>query len=348
MFDPKVLLDAILAGGAKPAASAQQAAPEGSGIGDILRKLGQVGGQGGGQGGGQSAPSASGGSGLPGGLGDILGQVFGKAGGAQGEASGPPAGGGIGDVLGQIFGQAKQGVSEGAGRVDEAIGARQKIDDLLKQVTGGQGGAEAIEKLKKMAADNQLGAGAVIGALGGLVLGTKTGRGLAVDAAKLGGLVLIGGLAYKAYQNYSEGKPPLGGGQALHTPAPGGSGFEADAQTGDHALLYVRAMIAAAAADGQIDQGEQQQILGGLQQMGLGAEATQFLRQEISNPASVEDLVAAATSPEVALQVYTAARVAIEPDTREEQAFLHTLAQGLGVDAKLAAHIDAEATKLKV
>jgi uncharacterized membrane protein YebE (DUF533 family) len=346
MFDPKILLDAILAGGAKSAPSAQQAPSGGGGLADLLKQLGQAGQQAQQP---QAAPSQGGGLG---GLGDILGQVLGKGGGAQsgGDQSGAGGGqgGGMGDILGQIFGQAKQGVSEGAGRVDDAIGARQKLDDLMRQVTGGQGSAEAIEKLKQMVADNKLGAGAVIGALGGLVMGTKTGRGLAVDAAKLGGLVLIGGLAYKAYQNYAQGKPPLGGGQALHQAAPSGSGFEAEAQSGDQALLYVRTMIAAAAADGQIDQAEQQQILGGLQHMGLGAEATQFLRQEISNPASVEEIVAAVKSPEAALQVYTAARLAIEPDTRDEQAFLQALANGLGVDAQLAAHIDAETSKLKV
>lgn len=343
MFDPKSLLDAILAGGAKPAGSSAQAAPDaGGGLGDLLRQLGRAG-----QGGGQGAPAqgaAQGAGGGLGGLGDILGQVLGKV----GQAGGGAAGGGIGDILGQVFGQAKQGVSEGASRVDDVIGARQKLDDLVRQVSGGQGTPEMIEKLKQLVADNKLGAGAVAGALGGLVLGTKAGRGLAVDAAKLGGLVLIGGLAYKAYQNYAEGKPVLATGQALHTPAPGGSGYEPQAQSGDHALLYVRTMIAAAAADGQIDKTEQHQILGGLGQIGLGEEAKQFLQQEIANPASIEDLVAAANSPEVAQQVYTAARIAIEPDTREEQMFLSRLATGLGVDEKLAAHIDAEASKLKV
>ena len=53
-------------------------------------------------------------------------------------------------------------------------------------------------------------------------------------------------------------------------------------------------------------------------------------------------------TPEAALQVYTAARLAIEPDTRDEQAFLQELSTGLGVDAQLAAHIDAETSKLKV
>ena len=344
MFDPKVLLDAILAGSAKPAGSAQQAAPDsGGGIGDILRKLGEAGQS------GASQPGQAGGTGgLPGGLGDILGQVFGKAGGAAGAGGAGAALGGIGDVLGQIFGQAKQGVSEGAGRIDDAIGARHKLDDLLRQVTGGQGSAETIEKLKKMAADNQLGAGAVIGALGALVLGTKAGRGVTVDAAKLGGAVLIGGLAYKAYQNYMQGKPVMAGGQPLHTPAPAGSGFEASAQSSEHALLYVRAMIAAAAADGEIDEKEQHQILGGLGQLGLDAEAKHYLQQEVSKPATVDELVAAATTPEVALQVYTAARLAIDPHTREEQEFLSALATGLGLEAGVVAQIEAETAKVKV
>ena len=252
------------------------------------------------------------------------------------------------DILGQIFGQAKQGVSEGAGRVDEAIGARQKLDEVMRQVTGGKGTPETIEKLKELVANNQLGAGAVLGGLGALVLGTKSGRGVATDAAKLGGLVLIGGLAYKAYQNYTQGKPVLGDQNKVATPAPKGSGYEPAAQSGDHALLYVRAMIAAAAADGQIDAGEQQRILGGLSQMGLGAESTQFLKHEVANPASVKDLVAGSTSPETAVQVYSAARLAIEPHAPEERAFLAELAAGLGIDTQLAAHIDAEASKVKV
>ena len=297
MFDPKVLLDAIMTGSARPAAAPSPAeSASGGGLADILRKLGAAAGQGG----GDMSPESHGGS--------------------QGASQGGQTASGLGEVLGQIFGQARQGVGEGAGRVDQMTGASQKIDELLRQVTGGQGAPETIDKLKKLIAENQLGAGAVAGALGALVLGTKTGRGVAASAAKAGSLVLIGGLAYKAYQNYSQGKPPLGeatagtggtGTQGAHHPAPGGSGFEPSAQTGDHALLYLRAMIAAANADGQIDAAEQQRILGGLEQLGLGGEATQFLRNEVANPATVQDLVAAAKTPEAGLQVYTAARLTI-------------------------------------
>jgi uncharacterized membrane protein YebE (DUF533 family) len=179
------------------------------------------------------------------------------------------------------------------------------------------------------------------------MLGTKAGRSIALDAVKLGGLVLIGGLAYKAYQNVSEGKPAVSGQARLPTAAPLGSGFEPAAQTPDRTLLYLRAMIAAAAADGEIDDTEREKILGGLKQAGMQEQAAAFLQMEFSKPATVAELAAAADTPETALQVYAAARLAIEPHSQEERAFLAALQEALGIDSDLAANIDAQATALK-
>lgn len=66
------------------------------------------------------------------------------------------------------------------------------------------------------------------------------------------------------------------------------------------------------------------------------------------NPASVEDLVKGATTPELAAQVYAAARLAINPDTRAERDFLAGLSGALGLDAELVANIDAAAASAKV
>jgi uncharacterized membrane protein YebE (DUF533 family) len=63
----------------------------------------------------------------------------------------------------------------------------------------------------------------------------------------------------------------------------------------------------------------------------------------LSMPASVDELAAAVGSAEEAAQVYTAARIAIEPDTAGENAFLTALANRLGIDRDLAAFIDNEA-----
>lgn len=374
MFDAKSLLEQ-LAKGAAPAAAPQAS---GGGLADILGQLAQ-GAAGGGQGGGglgglgdilgklaqgatkpgqaNVAPGTGGsledilrnlipgnaaagqtGGAQGGGLADILGKLqgqFGQTGGA----------GGIGDLLGQVLGQATQGVKEGAGKFSDATGA----GAALNKATGGQSTDDLLAQLKDLVANNQLAAGAAAGGLGGLLVGSKTGRGVIGSAVKLSALALIGGLAYKAVQNYQAGKPLISGASPLTNAAPDGTGFEPAAQTNESATLLIRTMIAAAAADGRIDDAEQAKIIASFEQMGgFNDEAKTFVRNELANPASADDLAAGVTSPEIAVQVYTAARVAIESDSAAEKDFLASLAGSLGIDAKLAAHIDATARSAAV
>lgn len=260
-----------------------------------------------------------------------------------GGAGGQAGGGGLVDILGQILGQATSGVKEGAQRFDDATGASGQLRDILTRTTG-KSPEELMNAAKELVEKNQFGSGAAAGGLGAVVLGTQTGRALAGSAIKLGALALIGGLAYKAVQNYQAGRPVLGGGapQGL-VEAPAGSGFEARAVTQDAALLYIRAMIAAAAADGRIDEREMSKIVGGLKQMGIDREAEEFLANELNNPATTDQLAAGVHGDAEAVQVFTAARIAIDLDSDEEHDFLVRLADDLGIDPKLAAHIDASA-----
>ncbi|MBL8882331.1 MAG: tellurite resistance TerB family protein [Hyphomicrobium sp.] len=362
MFDAKSLLESLVRGAA-PQGSAQQ--PSGGGLADILGQILQ-GGSGGGQpagaggqqtgglkdildqlqrslqpgaqpGAGQGTSQQSGGGG---GLGDILGQLKEQIGQAGGSVKGG-GGGGVMDVLGQVLSQATQGVKEGAGRIDNATGASDALSEILGKATG-QAPADVLAKLQQIIRDNPMAAGTAMGGLGGLVLGTRTGRSMAGSAARLGALALIGGLAYKAFQNYQAGRPLITGATAPEA-APRGSGFEPGAVTNDAAMLYIQTMIAAAAADGRVDTAEQEKILGSLKQAGLDAEAEQFLADAFNSPASINDIAGGVGSPEEAIQVYTAARIAIEPDSPQEKIFLAKLAGALGIDAKLAAHIDATA-----
>ena len=169
------------------------------------------------------------------------------------------------------------------------------------QVTG-RSPEELVAQIKELIANNKLGAGAALGGLGALILGTGAGRSLAGSAVKLGGLALIGGLAYKAYQNYQQGLPPLTGAKAgapqALLAAPSGSGFEAEAASNDQATLLIRAMIAAAAADGRVDAAEQKKILSGFGKGDLDADARQFLARELEKPATVDELAEACSSPE--------------------------------------------------
>jgi uncharacterized membrane protein YebE (DUF533 family) len=268
---------------------------------------------------------------------DVFGDLLGKL--QQG--TGPSGLGGVADIAKQVLGQATAGVKDAAGKVDQSTGAGAKIDELIRQLSGGQGAGDLVAKAKEMIAKNPTAAGALAGVLGGLLLGTKTGRGLTWDAARLGGLVLVGGLAYKAYQNYKQGKPPLDVG-GTPVAAPAGSGFEADRQSNDDALLYLRAMIAAAAADGTVDAQERERIIGGLERIGIESEAARFLDAEFARPATPAELAAEAKTAETRAQVYTAARMTIDPDQPAERNWLADLARALGLDPSLIAHIDAE------
>jgi uncharacterized membrane protein YebE (DUF533 family) len=307
MFDAKSLLNALINAGSQMKANAsQQTGPDGQPTG-----------------------------GLTGMLGNLASQV-------QGQVGSAAAGGGIGGLIGSVLGQATQGLQDAANK----SGLSQKATDVVGQATGGKTPGDLMTQAKDMLSSNPGASAAVLGTLGALVFGTSAGRGVAASAAKLGGLALIGGLAYKAYQNYSAGKPILASDKAV-LPAPEGSGFEAEIASNETAVLFIRAMIAAAAADGTIDETERNAIIGGLTEAGFDPEANSWLESEMANPASVDDLVEGATSAELQAQVYTAARLAINPDKRSEKDFLAGLAGALGLDAELVANIDAAALSAK-
>lgn len=272
---------------------------------------------------------------------DALISAGSQAGAQVGQQGGP---GGIGGLAEQILTQATQGLGDAARQTGVQQGAR----DALGQLTSGKTSDQIIEQAKGLFNANPALATAVLGGLGALIFGTSSGRSIAGSAAKLGGLALIGGLAYKAYQNYQAGKPLLDLKQQEVLPAPAGTGFEPQAASEATALTFIRAMIAAAAADGHIDDQERSAILGGLKEAGLDQQAQDWLAKELAQPASIDALVEAAESPELATQIYMAARIAINPDTRAEKDFLAGLAGSLGLDAELVANIDAAAGAAKV
>lgn len=330
MFDAKQLLEALVNGngrGDRP--SSPQGQNEG-GLADLLGGLLQ------GSGGAQAArPGGSGASG-GGDLGDILGKIQ-----AQFQQATPgQQSGGIVDVLGQILGQATSGVKDGARQIDSQTGIGAQIRDLLGQTTG-RSPEELMAHVQDMIAKNQLGTGAVLGGLGSILLGTRSGRSAASTAAKIGALTLISGLAWKAYQNYQQGRPLVDTGVVNTASAPHGSGFEPEAISNEHATTLIRAMVAAAVSDGRLDAGEQDRITGSLKAAGLDAAADAFIANELQRPASPAELAASVRSPEEAVQVYTAARLAIEVDSPAERAFLSELAGGLDIDPQLAAHVGA-------
>ena len=199
------------------------------------------------------------------------------------------------------------------------------------------------------------GASALSGGLaGGLATQLFKGKGVAKmggSALKLGGAAVIAGLAYKAYQTYqaNNARPALPGASPLpqiaapvpagELPAPAGTAFLPTGQEDARARLMLSAMIAASKADGYIDAGEQEAIFGRIDDLGLDAEEKGFVMDEMRKPLSIDDLVEGATTPEAAIEVYTASVLAIDPDHPAEKAYLDMLAARLNLPAELTAQV---------
>lgn len=179
--------------------------------------------------------------------------------------------------------------------------------------------------------------------LGGMSTGTKAQLGM--------GLV---GIAIAAYEHYSKqnqgstssGFPPSPAPPAspqslapmpkssLGAPAsaPASSARAADA------MLLVQAMVAAAAADGVIDDEERAQMLKRATDAGFDEETRRFLEAELANPKSLAVIIASAR-PELATDIYAASCAAIVADTDAERAYLETLGRRLGLSEEARAEI---------
>jgi uncharacterized membrane protein YebE (DUF533 family) len=190
--------------------------------------------------------------------------------------------------------------------------------------------------------------GALAGGLMGLITGTKTGRKIGKNALTYGGTALLGGLAYKAWKDWQNGKVAevpgnyAAGGQAEFEPAPAGSAFLPPAgQENEFNRSLLRAMIGAAKADGHIDAQEQQRIFKHVNDLALDAEEKAFVMDELASPLDVDAIAAASSGPETAVEIYAVSLIAIDASGAAEQHYLSKLAARLGIEPALAAHIHA-------
>ena len=241
-----------------------------------------------------------------GGGGSLLESLSGMMGGQS------PQGGGLGAILGQALGGGS-GSGPGSGGLGGILG------NVLNDAGNAVGGKQNLA----------LGG---LGALAGALLG---GGGKSLGGALGGGVMaLLGTMAYQALKGAGSQEPevPLG----LQEPQ---SAAERQ-QLEQNSEIVLKAMINAAKADGQIDQGEMQRIVGKLQESGMGKEAQQYVLTEMTKPLDTQALLAAAKGqPAFAAQIYAASLLAIEVDTPAEKKYLDQLAAGLGIKPEVTQRI---------
>ncbi len=104
--------------------------------------------------------------------------------------------------------------------------------------------------------------------------------------------------------------------------------------------MLIRAMIAAAQADHRIDDEERRRIVEAVADAGLGDAERRWVEAEMERPVDLPSLVAAASTPELARQVYLASRLAIDVDAPSEEHYLNRLAAALGLTSEARAELD--------
>ncbi len=191
-------------------------------------------------------------------------------------------------------------------------------------------------------------AGAAAGSIVSLLLGSKKMKKMGGNLLTYGGAAVLGGLAYKAWQNYQGNKQPLPASAPTEVlPPPTDSPFNATVAVGadgkPFALALVRAMIAAAKADGHIDGTEQKNLFERIENLGLDAEAKAFVFDELSRPTDLNAIATLPRGPEQAAELWLASRLAIDPDDVREKAYLSALGAKLNLPAQLLEHLESQA-----
>jgi uncharacterized membrane protein YebE (DUF533 family) len=106
-----------------------------------------------------------------------------------------------------------------------------------------------------------------------------------------------------------------------------------------HAVLLIRAMVAAANADGLIDKAERKAIMGRLFEAGLGEEDRDFIEREIAEPPQIETLIPLIRAANLNEQAYAVSLLAIEVDTPSESDYVNYLRLQLGIDERTAEQV---------
>ncbi len=208
------------------------------------------------------------------------------------------------------------------------------LDQLLKtaqQSAGGLGNAAGV----KSGAD--FGKGALAGGALGMLLGNRKARKMGGKVAVYGGLAAVGVLAYKAYGDWKKQQGGAGAGVEPRTvdmlPPP-----EAES----HSQAILKALIAAAKADGHVDAREREVIEGEFSRIDAAPEVRQWLHAELEKPLDPAEVARAATTPEMASEMYLASLLAADEQNFMERAYLDELARQLKLDDSLKARLEQQ------
>ena len=110
-----------------------------------------------------------------------------------------------------------------------------------------------------------------------------------------------------------------------------------------HSQALLKAMIAAAKADGHLDEREQGLLQNELDRSGADAATLRWMAAEVAGPADAAAVAAAATGPEMAAEIYLTSLLVTDETSAAERAYLDDLARHLRLAPSLQADLEKRA-----
>lgn len=176
--------------------------------------------------------------------------------------------------------------------------------------------------------------GAVAAGVLALLLGTRAGRKVTGVGLKVGSLAALGGLAYQMYNRWQAENTTttiVENTSPTLLPAP-----EQKPVLASEVLL--KAMVAAAKADGQVDEQELATIRNKMAELHLTQDANDMLMNELVRPLGAKEVAALAKGDKQAsLELYLVSSLFLDKGQEAERVYLQDLQAALGLpDAVVA------------
>ncbi|MCI3944281.1 hypothetical protein K0038_01289 [Pseudomonas syringae] len=182
------------------------------------------------------------------------------------------------------------------------------------------------------------GGGALAAGAMGLLKG-KRSRGMGGKVLTYGGLAALGVLAYKAYNNWQASQGVSG----QREPQTIDRLPEAEAE--QHSRAILRALVAAAKADGHVDERERELIEGEFSKLSADQELQHWLHAELNKPLDPAEVARAAATPEMAAEMYIASVMLVDDEHFMERTYLDELARQLKLEPGLKAELETQVKK---
>jgi uncharacterized membrane protein YebE (DUF533 family) len=232
---------------------------------------------------------------------------------------------------GQDLLNSKTGTARPSGQ-QQGIGG---LSDLLGKAGGGSSSGN-LGGFLSGAGGGALAAGAM-----SLLLGSKSARKMGGKALTYGGLAALGVLAYKAFGNWQANQG------VTQSAEPQTIDRVPEAQVEQHSEAILRALVAAAKADGHVDERERQLIEGEFTRLTGDRELQHWLHDELNKPLDPGDVARAASTPEIAAEMYLASVLMVDEEHFMERAYLDELAKQLKIEPGLKAELENQVRQVQ-